>query len=244
MISIASALTRALAILGIIAATSPRVLAQATAGGDSQYSGRAGALLREHLQRVATAQAAFRLWRQTYASTLAELVRYGAHFYGGYRPSPGITILIEDASEVGWRGIAIYDPLPAIACTIYHGTVNEHLPQEQVDEPQCFGESLPDSLVAPQFIFLPALLEEVPHTVACSRQFALPPEQSGPIRFQYVIGADGRAEGPSLRILESADSVSVTSLVEYVSSCLYRPGRVCGAAVRVLVEQEMRTAPE
>lgn len=87
--------------------------------------------------------------------------------------------------------------------------------------------------------FLEAVVEERPTRLSC------PPPQyprilqdagiEGRVMLEFVIDTMGRAEQTSIKVIESANQGFNRPAMESVGKCVFRPGRVSGYAVRVLV---------
>ena len=87
--------------------------------------------------------------------------------------------------------------------------------------------------------FLEAVVEERPTPLSC------PPPQyprilqdagiEGRVMLEFVIDTTGRAEQGSIKVIESANQGFNRPAIEGIGKCVFRPGRVSGYAVRVLV---------
>ena len=62
---------------------------------------------------------------------------------------------------------------------------------------------------------------------------------SGFVLIEFVINTSGRVEPSSIRIVRSSHKAFERSARETISASLFRPGRVWGTAVRVLVRQQI-----
>ncbi len=91
---------------------------------------------------------------------------------------------------------------------------------------------------------MPATPDEVdtpPRVIAC-RQVEPPPALTGVqgrVRVIYVVDTAGRAEPPSIRVLEATRPGFMAPAIATISGCTFRPGRQRGRAVRVLVQQSV-----
>jgi TonB family protein len=63
---------------------------------------------------------------------------------------------------------------------------------------------------------------------------------SGSVALRYVVGVDGRAEAGSISVISSTNKAFEAPAIETVTECLYRPARIKGAAVRQLVQQNVK----
>ena len=61
----------------------------------------------------------------------------------------------------------------------------------------------------------------------------------GVVLIAFVIDTSGRVEQSSINVIEAREAGFVRSAVEVISKSLYRPGRVRGVPVRVMVEQQV-----
>lgn len=62
---------------------------------------------------------------------------------------------------------------------------------------------------------------------------------SGFVLIEFVINSSGRVEPSSIRIVSSSHRAFERPAIETISASLFRPGRVWGTAVRVLVRQQI-----
>ena len=89
--------------------------------------------------------------------------------------------------------------------------------------------------------FLEAVVDERPQSLSC-RPPTYPPmlQQAGitgTVLFQMVIQSDGRVDPNSIEVLSTDHQGFVRPGREALRDCLYRPGRIRGQAVAVLVQQ-------
>jgi TonB family protein len=92
-----------------------------------------------------------------------------------------------------------------------------------------------------QAVFVEAVVDEPPIRLSC------PPLQyppllkdagiEGNVAYEVVIGVDGHPEGESLRLVESSNKAFNSPARDVVLGCVFRPGRMRGQPVRVLVRQ-------
>jgi len=116
-----------------------------------------------------------------------------------------------------------WDPSQFTGVGIEKGIAN--LNDVKVDPGQAFIEAVVDekpSLVSPPQLDYPDLL----------RQAGI----EGSVLVEVIIDTTGHAEPPSLRIVQSSNRAFEVSARDAVLKSLYRPGRVRGQAVRVLVQ--------
>jgi protein TonB len=66
---------------------------------------------------------------------------------------------------------------------------------------------------------------------------------SGRVRLEFVVDTTGHAERPSIKVLETSHPAFGEPAKELVSKSLFKPGRVRGQAVRVLVQQTVNYTP-
>lgn len=90
-------------------------------------------------------------------------------------------------------------------------------------------------------VFVEAVVDEPPVRLSC------PPLQyppllrdagiEGSVAYEVVIGIDGHPESESLRLIESSNKAFERPARDVVLGCVFRPGRMRGQPVRVLVRQ-------
>lgn len=104
---------------------------------------------------------------------------------------------------------------------------------------------IPCALVAqvtpkPDAPFVEAVVDEVPLRLSCPPpQYPRMMQQAnieGSVLLQLVVETDGHVEPENVEVLESTHEAFETPAVEMVSGCEFRPGRVSGRSVRVLVQ--------
>ena len=71
-----------------------------------------------------------------------------------------------------------------------------------------------------------------------SKPIARQAGSGGYVIFEFVIDTTGRVFPPSIAVVESTYSVLEGPVRDVIRKSLYRPGRVRGIAVRVLVRQQ------
>jgi protein TonB len=64
----------------------------------------------------------------------------------------------------------------------------------------------------------------------------------GEVIIEVVIGPDGHPEAETLRVVQSTNHGFEQAARDAMVRCIFRPGRVRGAAVRVLIRQPIRFA--
>ena len=62
---------------------------------------------------------------------------------------------------------------------------------------------------------------------------------SGRVKMEFIVDTTGHAERPSIKILETSHPAFAEPAREMIAKSLYKPGRVRGQAVRVLVQQSI-----
>lgn len=88
-------------------------------------------------------------------------------------------------------------------------------------------------------VFAEAVVDETPEQISCPR----PPyprmmQQAGiegTVLLEFVVDQSGHADGSSVRALDSTHKAFEAPAKEMIEKCLFRPGRVRGQAVKVLV---------
>jgi protein TonB len=88
-------------------------------------------------------------------------------------------------------------------------------------------------------VFAEAVVDERPEHISCPR----PPyprmmQQSGiegVVLLEFVVDQTGHAQSNSMRVLDSTHKAFEAAAKEMIQKCLFRPGRVRGQAVQVLV---------
>jgi len=106
-----------------------------------------------------------------------------------------------------------------------------------------------DSMVKPgdpQFVWLASALREAP-VLRGGVRLVYPDSLrrrgiSGRVVLEFVVDTLGRVE-PGVRVLETAHPLLVEPAKEMLQGARYRPGRVRGRAVRVLVRMGLKVAP-
>jgi TonB family protein len=93
-------------------------------------------------------------------------------------------------------------------------------------------------------VFAEAVVDEPPVRLSC------PPLQyppllrdagiEGNVAYEVVIGIDGHPETESLRLVESSNKAFERPARDVVLGCVFRPGRMRGQPVRVLVRQPIK----
>lgn len=95
-------------------------------------------------------------------------------------------------------------------------------------------------VVDPTQVFEQAVVDEKPERVSCP-----PPEYprmmqqasiEGQVTLQFVVEADGHVAEDNIQVLGSTHRAFEGPAKEMINKCLFRPGRVRGSAVRVLVQ--------
>jgi len=102
------------------------------------------------------------------------------------------------------------------------------------------GFNLTDVRVDPGAAFIEAVVDEKPSLVSppqldypdLLRQAGI----EGTVLIEVIIDTTGHAEQASLRVVQSSNKAFEISARDAVMKSLYRPGRVRGQAVRVLVQ--------
>lgn len=97
-------------------------------------------------------------------------------------------------------------------------------------------------------VFVPALLDEPP-VLLSARPPRYPPllraaGVGGEVVIEVVIDAHGRPEPETLRVVHATNRAFEPAAREAMMGCLFRPGRIRGEAVRVLIHQPIRFAIE
>jgi hypothetical protein len=59
------------------------------------------------------------------------------------------------------------------------------------------------------------------------------------VRLEFVVDTTGRAERPTIKVLEASHPAFADPAKDLVAKSLFKPGRVRGQAVRVLVQQNV-----
>jgi TonB family protein len=95
-------------------------------------------------------------------------------------------------------------------------------------------------------VFVEAVVDEPPVRLSC------PPLQYPPLlrdagieghaAYEVVIGVDGHPERESLRLIESSNKAFERPARDVILGCVFRPGRMRGQPVRVLVRQPITFA--
>jgi TonB family protein len=100
------------------------------------------------------------------------------------------------------------------------------------------GDSVPNGMV-PE-LYSEALVEEKPAVLsAAPAPYPEPLKQAGihgMVLIQAIIDTSGRAEPNSVRIIQSPNSAFDPGSRTWISQALFRPARVHGRAVRVLIQ--------
>jgi len=103
-------------------------------------------------------------------------------------------------------------------------------------------------LTSPAGAPVPATAAEVdapPRVIQC-RQARVPDALAavdGAVSLLYVVDTAGRAEPPSIRVLEASRRGLAAPAVEMIGTCSFTPGRQGGRPVRVLVRQQVGFHP-
>jgi protein TonB len=66
---------------------------------------------------------------------------------------------------------------------------------------------------------------------------------TGRVRLEFIVDTTGHAERPSIKVLETSHPAFAEPAKELVAKSLFKPGRVRGQAVRVLVQQTVNYTP-
>lgn len=89
-------------------------------------------------------------------------------------------------------------------------------------------------------VFAEAVVDETPQRISCPQlEYPRMLQQAGiegSVRLQFVVGADGKVEHERVEVVHSDHKMFEQVAKDMVNRCLFRPGRVRGQAVRVLVE--------
>ena len=91
----------------------------------------------------------------------------------------------------------------------------------------------------------PGEVDAPPRLIQC-RQAAVPGALAavdGAVSLLYVVDTAGRAEPPSIRVVEASRRGFVAPAVATIGTCTFTPGRQRGRAVRVLVQQQVAFHP-
>ena len=63
---------------------------------------------------------------------------------------------------------------------------------------------------------------------------------TGNVTLRYIVGADGKVEGPSIQVLTSTNRAFEQPAIDAVKGSIFRPAILKGTKVRQLVEQVVR----
>jgi hypothetical protein len=92
----------------------------------------------------------------------------------------------------------------------------------------------------------PAEVDAPPRVIQC-RQAAVPDALAavdGAVSLLYVVDTTGRAEPPSIRVVEASRRGFVAPAIATIGTCTFTPGRQRGRALRVLVQQQVGFHPQ
>jgi protein TonB len=95
-----------------------------------------------------------------------------------------------------------------------------------------------EGMAPPEGVYMAAIVEEKPAVLAGQLEYPELLRQagiSGKVTVQAIVDTTGRVEPASLRILQSSNPGFEQSARSYVLKALWRPARVHGRAVRVLI---------
>lgn len=88
-------------------------------------------------------------------------------------------------------------------------------------------------------VFAEAVVDETPERISCPlAEYPRMLQQAGvegAVTLQFVVGTDGKVERGSVDVVRSDHTAFTAAARDMVNRCLFRPGRVRGQAVRVLV---------
>jgi TonB family protein len=88
-------------------------------------------------------------------------------------------------------------------------------------------------------VFAEAVVDEVPEQISCPRppypRMMQQAQIEGSVLLEFIVDQSGHAEAASIRPLNSTNRAFETPAREMIEKCLFRPGRVRGQAVKVLV---------
>lgn len=92
----------------------------------------------------------------------------------------------------------------------------------------------------------PGEVDAPPRVIQC-RQATVPDALAaidGSVSLLYVVDTAGRAEPPSIRVVEASRRGFVAPAIAMIGTCTFTPGRQGGHALRVLVQQQVGFHPQ
>ena len=198
------------------------------------------------LNDLAAAQDDYHRNHGTYAVALSSLP-------GRLPQRAPIMLAILRADSAGWRALAAHDSVPWLACGIREGVAPGVLPEDTVSgvvgcwdnltQQARAGTSRLDSLSAS------TATEQIPPVERCppirldrsALAAMLPPESA---LLQFVVDTDGRAVVDNrFALIKSTSPTASLAAIGTVQLCRFRPARLNGQRVPVLVQMPVHFGP-
>jgi len=168
----------------------------------------------------------------------------------GAPTTPGVTLIVEDVTDRGYRARATHRSARGWTCGISFARAQPYRSNQAPGESLCWTkeEKQPralnvDSLItvdaSDDQVFTESVVEELPELLSgpalnypdLLRQAGV----TGRVIVQAIIDKTGRAEPASVKVVQSPNPGFDQPAKNYVLGALFRPARVHGRAVRVLV---------
>jgi len=168
----------------------------------------------------------------------------------GAPTTPGVTLIVEDVTDRGYRARATHRSARGWTCGIIFARAQPYRSNQAPGESLCWTkeEKQPralnvDSLITADAsddqVFMESVVEELPEVLSgpaiqypdLLRQAGV----TGRVLVQAIIDQTGRAEPVSVKVVQSPNPGFDQPAKNYVLRALFRPARAHGRAVRVLV---------
>lgn len=151
-------------------------------------------------------------------------------------PTAHAVILRNDAT--GWEVLALHDSLGAARCVLAGGAGPWVVPWADTSTVRCRTSDGVD-VPAAGYGMEGTTVDQPPERARCNTNVQL---RDDPTRFasatlEFVVGLNGRVEPRSVIVVESTGLRDAAAAVQLMTGCVYRPGRIAGRPVRVLVRQ-------
>jgi TonB family protein len=159
------------------------------------------------------------------------------HYTTSDDASEGIMRLVELVESITFdRGYGYRDAEPGVEVAV--DTVIVWLDEDSPDPRDPEGRTLSDADAGR--LFPDAVVDERPQMLRCPTPPAYDPSLGeGQFVLQFVIDTLGVVEPGNVEVIESTNPALDSLALEFIRRCRFRPGRLVGRAVRVLVQWQL-----
>jgi TonB family protein len=190
--------------------------------------------LKSQLRRYVVGQEAYFVDHVTYAQTVAGLG-------WGYRPDDGVTVAVLTSTGNAHSAIAVHEDWPSLVCAVRVG-----------DAPPPLNDGAAEGQATCRIpsggkVYREAAVDVVPERLSCPMP-TYPPAQlaagtEGNVLVRFITEQDGYVLREFIEVVRSTHEDFVNPAVGMIARCRFRPGRVEGEPVRVMVEMPIIFRP-